>query len=159
MANLRPYGPVPWMTPVPAEGAGSAPGIYMVARVNEAMMGCVEAPLKFIDPLPPGLVVDLDYERQRWLPREPVLYIGKTDRPIRDRVREFYNHKCGDPSKHAGGQVLKLLQCDLWVYWSPTTAPLGSEAKAISAFKERAGQEPFGNHETKGRPKRVRRSN
>ena len=112
-ANLSPRGPVRWGTQVSESGAG----IYVVARVGDATVGCKACALPFIDfanpydnlkyPLSP-LDLDLEYERKRWLPNEPVLYIGKTDRPIHKRVGEFYRHKCGDTSPHAGGQVVKL---------------------------------------------------
>jgi hypothetical protein len=156
MASLSPHGPVPWRTAIPKGDGGSGSGIYIVARVEDALMSCDEAPLQFIEPLTPGLAVDLKYEKQRWLPREPVLYIGMTTRPIWKRVGEFYAHKCGRTAPHAGGQILKLLHCELWVYWSPASDPLASAAQVISAFTERTGRPPFANEETKGKAKRVR---
>ena len=97
-------------------------GVYVVARVGDPKADCTPCALRFIDPLPPGIDLDLEYERQRWLPSESIIYIGKTDRPIRKRVSEFHTHRCGDKSPHAGGQVIKLLKCDLWVYWSAASA-------------------------------------
>lgn len=113
-ANLSPSRTVPWGADVPETSAG----VYVIARVDDPEVGCNPCGLPFIAPLPPNLVLDLEYEQQRWLPNEPILYV-KTDRPLRKRVREFHRHKCGDTSPHAGGQVLKLLECDLWVYWAP----------------------------------------
>ena len=152
-AGLSPSGLVPWGTDVPESNAG----VYVVARVGDPNLGCKACGLPFIDPLPPNIVLDLEYERRRWLPNEPIVYIGKTDRPLQKRVGEFYGHKCGDRSPHAGGQVVKLLRCDLWVYWSPAPNPYDTELTMICAFKKQAGQVPFGN--TDGRkPRRLRRA-
>ena len=149
-ANLSPHGRGPWGDPV---GEFSA-GIYVIARVNDATLDCDACAWQLVDQLP--VTLDLEYERQRWLPNEPVIYIGKTDRTIHKRVGEFYDHKCGDKRPHAGGQVLLLLQCPLWVYWSPATDPRLSEQTMIRAFKERVGKEPFANSECgRRRQKRI----
>jgi hypothetical protein len=133
----------------------SKAGVYVVSRVGDPEGGCKACDLPFIDPLPPNFVLDLEYEQQRWLPNEPILYIGKTDRPLRERVGEFRRHKCGDTSPHAGGQVVKLLQCDLWVYWAPADNPYDTEQKMISAFGQEAGQVPFADDDGK-RSKKAR---
>jgi hypothetical protein len=152
IANLSPSGPVSWGTDPPETNAG----VYVVARVGDARAGC-EGDLRFKDLC--GIDLDLKYEQHRWLPNEPIVYVGKTDRPIRKRLGEFRLHKCGNPSPHAGGQVVKLLQCDLWVYWSPAANPYDTEHTMICAFRQQAGQIPFAN-EYGGRGQgRVRRSN
>jgi len=145
---------VPWGTDVQESNAG----VYVVARVGDPEVCCKACALPFIDPLPPDIVLDLENERQRWLPNEPIVYIGKTDQPVHKRVGDFYRHKCGDKSPHAGGQVVKLLQCDLWVYWSPVANPYDTEQAMICAFRQEAGQIPFGNANGKRKPKRIRRS-
>ena len=155
-ANLSPLGPVPWGTQVPELCAG----VYVVARVGDPYGGCKSCVLPFIDQLPPNIDVDLESERQRWLPNEPIVYIGQTtDQTLAKRIRQFYRHKCGDSRPHAGGQVVKLLRCNLWVYWSPATDPLESERTMILAFKNQAGQEPFANWDGKQQRRRIRRSN
>jgi len=143
--------PVPWGTPVSECGEG----VYVVARVGNANGGCEACELPFKDPLPSNLVINPEYDRQRWPPNEPVLYIGGTKRSLCVRIAEFYCHKVGDKSPHAGGQVVKLLECGLWVYWSPTTHPGGCENKMLSAFEKKAGQPPFANGE-RGKPMRIR---
>jgi hypothetical protein len=142
---------VPWGADVPETSAG----VYVIARVGDPEVGCDPCGLPFIDPLPPNLVLDLEYEQQRWLPNEPILYIGKTDRPLRERVGEFRRHKCGATSPHAGGQVVKLLQGDLWVYCAPADNPYDTEQKMISAFRQESGQVPFANDDGK-RSKKAR---
>jgi len=152
-ANLWPCGPVRWGTQI----SESRAGVYVVARVADPTISVADGvPLPFIDPLPPDLDVVPDFERQRWLPNEPIVYIGQTGRSIHTRLGAFYRQKCGDRSPHAGGQVVKLLQCDLWVYWLPATRPRDSEQAMIRAFKEQLGREPFANWDGKRRRRRRR---
>jgi hypothetical protein len=153
-ANLSPRDPVRWRAQVSEPGAG----IYVVARVGDPTIGGEPCLLPFIDPLPADLDLDLEYERQRWLSNEAVLYIGKTVRPLHKRVGEFYCHKCGDRGPHAGGQVIQLLRCDLWVYWATAANPFDTEQTMICAFKKQAGQIPFANWDGKRRRRRIRRS-
>jgi hypothetical protein len=87
------------------------------------------------------------------------VYVGKTDRPIRKRLGEFRRHQCGNKSPHAGGQVVKLLRCGLWVYWSTAPNPYDAEHTMICAFKEQTGQLPFANEYQGRRQRRIRRSN
>jgi hypothetical protein len=152
-AGLSPLGPVPWGTQVPE----CSPGVYVIARVREPEGGCAPCTLPFIELIPSNLVLDMEHERKRWLPHEPVIYIGRTTRTIRERVRKFYRHKCGKPAPHAGGQVIKLLHCDLRVYWSPAPDPVQSEENMICAFAKQAGQQPFANGNTCGKKKRIQR--
>jgi hypothetical protein len=150
-AELSPHGPVPWGTQVQE----CSPGVYVVARVRDPEAGCAPCALPFIEPIPSNLVLDMEYERKRWLPHEPVIYVGRTTRTIRERVRKFYRHKCGKPAPHAGGQVIKLLHCDLWVYWLPAPDPIKAEREMIRVFKRHAGQEPFANGKKRLEKKRL----
>lgn len=151
-AGLLPCGPVRWGTEV----LESSAGVYVVARVGVSQAGCKACALPFIDPLPSDIDLDLVYERQRWLKNEPVIYIGQTRRTIRQRIGEFYRHECGEPRPHAGGQIVKLLQCHQWVYWSPATHAKDCERAMIWAFKKQTTQEPFANWDGRRRRKRVR---
>ena len=121
----------------------SRPGVYVVALVGEATLGCsVDA--EFLEP----------DERKRWRPDEPVVYIGQTTRQaLAGRVSQFYRHKYGARSPHSGGEAVKLLlsppsprpPCNLWVYWSPAPDPYDAELLMICAFRRRVGQLPFAN--------------
>jgi hypothetical protein len=143
----------------------SSEGVYVVARVGEPKSVCKACTLPFIDfsnrydnlniPLC-RLGLNREYEQARWLQNEPVVYIGKTDGPIHQRVSKFYCHKCGDSGPHAGGQVVKLLRCDLWVYWLPANKPYDTEQTMLCAFKDKVGQEPFANWDRKRNGKRIR---
>jgi hypothetical protein len=152
LANLSPSGPVQWGTDPPTDPSELSPGVYVVARVGSPIEACNPCEL----PLQDTHEVDLNYERKRWLPCEPIVYVGKTDRSIRKRVAEFRRQKCGEQGPHHGGQVIKLLQCNLWVYWSPADDPLGAEFDMLCGFKRHAGQLPFGNEYQGGNQKRIR---
>jgi len=151
--NLSPHGPVPWGDDVGECGEG----VYVIARVRNATDGCKACDLQFKS-LPPNLAPNRECEQKRWLPNEPVLYIGQTSQPLCKRIRQFYGQKVCKKGPHAGGQVVILLACDLWVYWSPTTRPKDFEKAMISAFEKRVGRRPFANGEH-GKPKRIRCSN
>lgn len=130
--GLSPQGPVRWKTSI-AEPKG---GVYVVALVGKADSSSrISA-----DYLPP-------VEQQRWLPNEPIVYVGATEckEGLAGRTKQFYAHKYGKPSPHSGGQAVKLLQCDFWVYWSPATDPFDAEQRMLDAFKQRVGQLPFAN--------------
>jgi len=160
--GLSPNGPVPWGTDVPEANAG----VYVLARGKDPSIGCKPGDLSFVAPFPAAIDLDFEYERLRWLPDESVVYIGKTDGPLSERIAQFRRHKCGNTSPHAGGQVVKLLQCDLWIFWSRTfdrdgaegsLSPYETEQKMLLAFKEATGQIPFANEIRSRRPRRVRR--
>ena len=149
-ADLSVLGPVRWGKQVPE----SRSGVYLVARVADPNVNCKTCALPF-KPIGSDLKLDHGYEKHRWLKSEPVVYIGKTDQTIRKRVGAFYLQKCGNRGPHAGGQVVKLLKCDLWVHWSPSTHPKDDERKMLCAFKKHALQVPFGNFDGMRRRKRI----
>jgi hypothetical protein len=134
-----PQGPVPWNTLPEEYGNG---GTYVVSLSKDKDATCViEARFTSSD------------EQERWLPNEPIIYIGQTSKQtIAKRVRQFYRHRYGDRSPHRGGQAVKLLlepyttpPFELWVYWAPSPDPLDLEHKMLSIFKQRVGRQPFAN--------------
>jgi len=133
--------PVLWKTSV-TESSG---GVYVVALAGEAN---VESEVS-ADYLPP-------IERKRWLPNEPVVYVGATEcrKGLAGRIGQFYRHQYGKRSPHSGGQAVKLLQCGLWVYWSSATDPFGCEQAMLHAFRQRVGQLPFANRNAGGQSRR-----
>jgi hypothetical protein len=131
---LSPLGPVRWGKPIPDE----SPGVYVIALSADAKASTCD--------------IDADYletsERFRWIPNQPIIYIGQATRQtLATRLRQFYRHKYGAKSPHRGGQALKLLKCDLWVYWSPCENPLGCESLMLELFKKHTGQLPFANRQ------------
>ena len=141
--NLAPCGPVPWQTKISERNAG----VYVVALVNDPIL----AGQWHADYLPPP-------ELERWLPNEPIVYIGMTRcrKGLAKRILDFYRHKYGNRSPHRGGQAVKLLNCALWVYWSPLLDALGCERRMLAAFEERAGRQPFANRLRSHKRKKVR---
>jgi len=131
-ATLAPKGPVQWGTAIPDK----KPGVYVVALTEDANASTCE--------------IDADYleasEQQRWIANQPIVYIGQTTgQTLVKRVAQFYRHKHGAKSPHRGGQAVKLLRCDLWVYWSPCANPRGCERIMLDAFIKRTGKLPFAN--------------
>lgn len=130
-AGLAPRGPVAWST-LPAE---TASGVYVISLL--------------VDAEGHGNLPHAEYlsetERQRWLAGQPIVYIGRTRRPLDRRIREFYRHQHGKTAPHRGGQAVKLLTCDLWVFWCPTDEPTRAEHEMIEAFRSHTGRLPFAN--------------
>lgn len=152
-SNLTPHGPVRWNTST-FEGS---PGVYVVARIDDSDANCEASAAPFKDSRLFGIEIEIESESRRWLPNEPVVYIGKADQAIQKRVGQFYRQQCGKRSPHAGGQAILLLDCDLWVYWSPSSNPRQSERTMLEAFEIRTGQPPFGNSAGERRRKRIKR--
>jgi hypothetical protein len=131
-ANLALHGPVRWNTPIPDKH----PGVYVIGLSADANASSSE--------------IDAEYlgvpERLRWIANQPIVYIGQATRQtLATRLGQFYRHKYGAKSPHRGGQALKLLTCDLWVYWSPCDNPRGCESLMLDAFQKQSGQLPFAN--------------
>ena len=133
-ADLQPYGPVPWNdknNPVKEK----RPGIYVIAIAPHPDGGC-----DLID------VSNLESDvATKWVPLQPVIYIGRTRRALSRRVKEFYRHVHGAKSPHRGGQDVILVKCPRWVYWSPTEEPVDAERKMIEYFEGKIGRLPFAN--------------
>lgn len=71
-----------------------------------------------------------------WIPSRRIVYIGRSSRPLVDRVQEFYSTPLGNRSPHAGGHWLKVLsvlpRCRVW--WAPTPHFLLAEGNLLTAF-------------------------
>jgi len=74
-----------------------------------------------------------------------IVYIGRTRRSLRKRLREFCRHRYGDKSPHRGGQEVLLHKCPLLVYWAPTADYAAAENSMIEYFKARTGGLPYAN--------------
>ena len=144
IAKLRVCGPVPWGKKVPE----NKPGVYVIAVVSRPRSHCGSRKISY---LPADIAV-------RWIARQPVIYIGRTTSSLSRRVGQFYRQEYGKKSPHRGGQAVRLLKCDLWVYWSPSDNPFVAEDKMIERFREKVGSLPFANRmrsaRVRGRPKK-----
>ncbi len=137
-AGLVCHGPVEWGEAVPA----SSQGIYIVALIPDPSQVCSLSDVSYL-PAP---------ERQKWINGQPIVYIGRTRRTLARRLLEFYQHEYGNRAPHRGGQAIKLLRCQLWVYWSDTGNPKEAEEVLLSAFRRyTGGLLPFGNRRREGR--------
>jgi len=74
-----------------------------------------------------------------------IVYIGRTKRSLARRIREFYNHRHGDPGPHRGGQAVLLMPGDRTVYWSPTNDSRDTEKRLIQTFVDHYGRLPTAN--------------
>lgn len=146
-------GVVRWGEPIPSRNTG----VYIVSltsrcdqnppvRDNAPIDRCAVAdwlakvPSLRLDsrsePSPDAVVRRL---REFWLPDESILYIGKTDRPLRKRVNEYYGTKLGYGSPHRGGHWIKTLSVlhETFVHYIETTMPEESEGHLLRAFVAR----------------------
>jgi hypothetical protein len=130
-AGLLPRGPVKWRAPV----SEASPGVYVVAVTEDPSSNECPVSVDYLDSV----------EAARWIATEPIVYIGCTTRSLSKRLSEVYGHQYGKRAPHSGGQSVKLLRCDLWVYWSPSSDPFDSELSMICAFKGSVGRLPFAN--------------
>ena len=151
--DIKVYGPVRWGAPVSC----GQPGVYVVALSGDPEKPiCLDKPplsdasiSEWINRVPNMIIsgttptVESISARIRrfWLPNETVIYIGSTNRALKDRVGEFYKHKLGFGAPHCGGHWLKTLLniSDLYVFWSAIVAdPEGKEGKLLSEFHNSA---------------------
>jgi hypothetical protein len=142
-AGLKASGPVRWGEIVPEKQAG----VYIVAAVEDPDEGCGAIDVSYLK----------DQIAERWIPSEPVIYIGRSRRPLSLRIREFNKHIHGAKSPHQGGQDAKLLRCPLWVFWSPTQHAAIAEDKMIERFKSEVGRLPFANRVRSAQAKKTSR--
>ncbi len=143
-AGLMPDGPVTWGQPVRSR----APGIFVV----ELTAGTEAAPIDSRAVLAwlqraPALLLDGERPTQSalaarlasfWLPRQRVLYIGRTNKSLGGRVGAAYATRLGDRRPHPGGHWLKTLSDldRLRVWWAETEAPEEYEDGMLSLFAE-----------------------
>lgn len=148
-AGLAPKGSVRWMEELP-EGK---PGVYVLsltgdtevvpstqqtAPIDTIQIDRLIATRRYIQVDREPATSDLLKGRLSsfWLPKESILYIGRTKTPLRSRVGDFYRHTIGDPSPHAGGWWVKMLAClpDVHVHYSPTGNFVEAEETMLRYF-------------------------
>jgi hypothetical protein len=49
---------------------------------------------------------------------QSIIYVGRTKRSLRRRMREFYNHRYGERRPHRAGQAILKFTPSLLVYWA-----------------------------------------
>lgn len=126
-------------------GVPRTPGVYVVIRP-------ASTPPTFLVANPAGWLLGDPTVAQtvlhsRWVPGEPVIYIGKaTD--LRARLYLYRRHGQGKPVRHWGGRLIWQLadSAELLVAWKPVPDPRTVEKTMISEFEMRHGNLPFANH-------------
>lgn len=110
LANLFPSDPLPFGEGTTQDPSELRKGVYVIARVSDPTQGCEAGAMPLT--VPPEIVLNPQYEENRWLPCEPVVYVGKTDRSIRKRVAEFRRQKMRSawiPPWWPGSKALRVL--------------------------------------------------
>jgi transcription elongation factor GreA len=141
-AGLMPDGPVTWGQPVRSRSAG----IFVVelTAATEAAPIDSRGVLAWLQRAP-DLKVDGERPTQAmlaarlasfWLPRQRVLYVGRTSKSLGGRVGAAYATRLGDRKPHPGGHWLKtLLGLErLRVWWAETEAPEEYEDAVLALF-------------------------
>lgn len=118
-------GKVDWQAPVHEKG----PGVYLISVVDPAAVK-VEA------------LAEID--RPKWKPDQQIVYIGRSIRLSR-RLRQFYKHRYGDKSPHAGGQAILKISEPLHIHWAKVEDYPEAEERLIDCFEAQTGRKPFGN--------------
>lgn len=69
-------------------------------------------------------------------PNEQILYIGKTDNTILERVKQLYNHVLSKPSPHRGGHWIKTISdmSLLKVYYAVIEQPADVETRMLNYY-------------------------
>lgn len=130
-AHLTHEGPVKWGEALEER----RPGVYVIALTSNPTDAAPDIELACVP----------EAERRHWLVQQPVIYIGRATRSLRNRLTQFHRHKYGKKAPHRGGQAVIPLNCDRWVYWAVTTDPIAAEAAMIEGFKKEAGALPYAN--------------
>jgi len=146
----------------PSLNAGTAAGAPISRRTIEEWMK--RAPDFELDGRKcPGVKDVIDRLKGFWLPDENIIYIGKTDRTLFERINEFYRTPLGIRAPHAGGHWIKTLEIlnNSRVYYSVCSDPQVAEVKLLLAFEAGVSSStkaalfdasallPFGNLEVK----------
>ncbi len=84
-----------------------------------------------------------------------VVYIGRTTRPLRVRLGEFYRHRYGDSYPHRGGQEILKLTSPQTVHWAAVVDCKMAEDVMLEAFRNAAGRLPYGNKKRSARKKSI----
>ena len=147
--ELVPHGPVQWGRALP-----NASGVYVVSLGSEttsdtsAVSKCptsLPAICAWIERRNGDMTLDgvratpaavAQRMRELWLPDEVVLYVGKADTSMLDRVRAYYVTRLGKRRPHAGGRFRRHSPCWMssWVHYSFCDDPEEREAKMLGAF-------------------------
>lgn len=139
--RLRFDGPERWGTPLGVR----QPGVYVIALGTEPSdrglfqnapldLSVVNrwlnrSPLLTLDGVQPTVQVLAERLGSFWLPNETIVYVGKSGRPLGQRIAEFYVTELGDRRPHAGGSWVKAMSIlqSLAISWVALDSPATAE--------------------------------
>jgi len=160
--GLMADGPGVWGRPTTTAG----PGVYLVELAEPPAAAPLELARvgKWLERVP-GLLLDGGRPTSKalsnvlagaWLPGQPVVFIGATDRSIGGRLMALFGHVPGDRRPHPEGQWLQLLRGEAiaraHVWWASTDAAEEYLDALLDAFSaaEPSGALPWANMKSPG---------
>lgn len=160
--GLMADGPGVWGRPTTTAG----PGVYLVELAEPPEVAPLEVARvgKWLERVP-GLLLDGERPTSKalsnvlaaaWLPEQPVVFIGATDRSIGGRLMALFGHVPGDRRPHPEGQWLHLLRGEAIararVWWASTDATEEYLDALLDAFSatEPSGALPWANAKSPG---------
>ncbi len=96
----------------------------------------------------PCATVDAALLAGEWVSATDILYIGATERTLKERLRELGRHGAGLTDKHSGGEWMWQLEGieDAWVVALADQDPIATEDSLLRVFRqEHGGRLPFAN--------------
>ena len=129
-----------------AEAVVTRPGIYVVIRIDDGHP-------HFLVQNPGGRprgqdpTVPISRLQEKWVPNAQTLYIGSTERQLRDRIGELVQFSRGQNVGHRGGRYLWQVECscDFKVAWLEHENPKRKEQELLTEFERCFGRLPFAN--------------
>jgi transcription elongation factor GreA len=149
--GLAVEGPILWGRPV----TGGSPGVFVVelpapqAKVsidaNAIRQWLERAPELRLDGKRPSIAELQSRLASFWLPGQPILYIGSSQKSVTARLAAMFKTQLGERRPQSAGYWLKTLH-DLnkaRIWWAPTADPELYEDTLIEQFQKSVGALPF----------------
>jgi transcription elongation factor GreA len=149
--GLSVEGPILWGRPV----TGGSPGVFVVelpapqAKVsieaNAIRQWLERAPELRLDNKRPSVAELQSRLASFWLPGQPILYIGSSQKSVTARLAAMFKTQLGERRPQSAGYWLKTLH-DLnkaRIWWAPTADPELYEDTLIEQFQKSVGALPF----------------
>jgi hypothetical protein len=147
-------GPAVWGAPVRSSSAGlfvvEAPDApEKVPLDHKALRGWLErVPSLRLDGAPTTAHALAARLGSFWVPRQPILFVGRSTRSLGARLGALYATALGDSKPHPGGYWLKTLSIlpSLRIWWAETAAHEEYEDALLAEFAAKTGAPlPFAN--------------
>jgi transcription elongation factor GreA len=149
--GLAVEGPILWGRPV----TGGSPGVFVVELpapqpkvsidANAIRQWLERAPDLRLDGKRPSVAELQSRLASFWLPGQPILYIGSSQKSVTARLAAMFKTQLGERRPQSAGYWLKTLH-DLnkaRIWWAPTPDPELYEDTLIEQFQKSVGALPF----------------